>query len=63
MLRTAVLGTTPEAFLGEGAGGCGILHSRSVLVDIFGFSKLVQGNDGLLTQALKAGCNLGNERV
>lgn len=40
-----------------------MLHSRSVLVDIFGFSKLVQGNDGLLTQALKAGCNLGNERV
>lgn len=60
MLRTAVLGTTPEAFLGERAGGCGTLHSRSVLVDTFGFAKLVPGNDGLLTQVLKAGYNLEN---
>lgn len=60
VLRTAVLGTTPEAFLGERVGDCGTLHSRSVLVDTFGFAKLVPGNDCLLTQVLKTGYNLEN---
>lgn len=41
MLRAAVLVVAPEPFLGEWAEVSKVLHSKSLLVDGFGFAKLV----------------------
>lgn len=40
--RAAVVMMAPEAFMGEWAAGSQVLHSKCMLVDAFGFAKLVQ---------------------